>query len=352
MAGEKTEKASEKKREDERKHGHIFQSQDIVTALSMLVFFLLLKAMGSTFTRQITGGMRGLLEGMTTDVSGWASMRVQLVRTVAVAMGVLLPVMLVTVGASIIGTMAQTRMLVYPGEMKFQLNRLSPIQGIKRMFSVRSLFELVKSLIKVAAVGAVIYAQIRPQIGHVLLLFDSGLGDSLSWMFSTVMDVGFKASMVMLFIGVGDYFFQWYTFERDIRMSKQEVREEYKQMEGNPETKSRIRGLQRRMARQRMMQAVKTADVVIRNPTHFAVALRYRGRERGAPVVVAKGQDAVALRIVAEAERHHIYVTENIPLARALYRSVEIGQEIPAEYYKAVAEVLAYIYRLRRAGRM
>ena len=256
-------------------------------------------------------------------------------------------------GAAGASTLAHTRLMVYPGQMKFQLSRLNPIQGIRRMFSVRSLFELFKSLLKVAAVGAVIYAQIRPQIGHVMLLFDTGLGTSLGWMFSTTIDVGLKASLAMLAIGVGDYFFQWYSYERDIRMSKEEVREEYKQLEGNPQTKSRIRGLQRRMARQRMMQAVKKADVVIRNPTHFAVALQYSGgRKGGAPVVVAKGRDAVALRIVAQAERYHVYVTENRPLAQALFRSVEIGEEIPAEYYKAVAEVLAYIYRLRRAGRM
>lgn len=353
MAGEKTEKASQKKREDERKRGHVFQSQDIVAALSMIVFFLLLKAMGGTFTRQVVTGTKGLFAQLPDDVGGWASMRVAFVRAFSVMLGVVLPVMLVTAGAAVIGTMAQTRLLVSPEELKFKFSRLSPLQGFKRMFSVRSLFDLFKSLVKVAAVGAVIYAQIRPQIGHVMLLFDSGLGDSLGWMFSTVMDVGLKASMAMLMIGVGDYFFQWYTFEKDIRMSKEEVREEYKQMEGNPETKSRVRGLQRQMARKRMMQAVKTADVVIRNPTHFAVALRYGGRERrGAPVVVAKGQDAVALRIVAEAERHHVYVTENVPLARALYRAADIGDEIPAEYYKAVAEVLAYIYRLRRAGRM
>ena len=352
MAGEKTEQASQKKREDERKKGHVFQSQDIVTAASMLSFFLLLRAFGAAAGRQITGGMRMLLEGLPAYLAGWGDIRSRLITVGTVSMEVVLPVMLAAVGVSAAATMVQTRLSVAPGQLKVDFSRLSPIQGIKRLFSIRSLFELFKSMLKIAAVGAVIYLELRPQIGKVLLLFDSGLNVSLAWVASTVLDIGIKASIALFVIGIADYFFQWYTFEKDIRMTKDEVKEEFKQLEGNPETKSRIRGLQRRMSRQRMMQAVKTADVVIRNPTHFAVALRYGGAAQNAPVVVAKGRDNVALRIVDVAERHHIFVTENRPLAQALYRAAEIGDEIPAEFYKAVAEILAYIYRLRKAGRL
>ena len=352
MAGEKTEKASQKKREDERKKGHVFQSQDIVTAASMLSFFLLLRALGGTIGRQLTDGMRTLLEEMSSTLTGWGDIRSRLMTAGAVSMEVALPIMLVAVGVGISATMIQTRLSVSPSQLKVDFSRMSPIQGIKRLFSMRSLFELFKSMLKIAAVGTVIYFELRPQVGKILLLFDSGLNVSIAWVASTVLDIGIKASIALFVIGIADYFFQWYTYERDIRMTKEEVKEEFKQMEGNPETKSRIRGLQRRMSRQRMMQAVKTADVVIRNPTHFAVALRYGGTSQNAPVVVAKGRDNVALRIVEVAERNHVFVTENRPLAQALYRAVEIGDEIPAEFYKAVAGVLAYLYRMRRAGRM
>ena len=352
MPGEKTEKASSKKREDERKKGHLFQSQDLVTAGSLLCFFAVLKMMGPAFGKSITDGMRNLLQNMPIYISGSADLKNRFASVFSVIFSVMFPLMVAIVAISVVVTMAQTRLLITPSQLKPDFSRLSPIKGIKRLFSLKSFVELFKSLLKITAVGLIIYLDINPQLQKVMLLFDTSLNQSFIWTVNAILDIGFKASFVILLIGVADYFYQWWSFEKEIKMTKEETKEEYKQTEGNPEIKGRMRSLQRRLARSRMMQAVPSADVVIRNPTHYAVAIKYEGQGQNAPVVVAKGRDLVALRIVEVAEKNKIYVTENVPLAQALFKAVEIGDEIPSEFYKAVAEVLAYIYRLKKAGRV
>jgi len=352
LSGEKTEKASSKKREDERKKGHLFQSQDLVTAGSLLCFFAVLKIMGPAFGKSITDGMRNLLQNMPIYISSSADLKNRFASVFSVIFSVMFPLMVAIVVISVVVTMAQTRLLITPSQLKPDFSRLSPIKGIKRLFSLKSFVELFKSLLKITVVGLIIYLDINPQLQKVMLLFDTSLNQSFIWTANAILDIGFKASFAILLIGVADYFYQWWSFEKEIKMTKEETKEEYKQTEGNPEIKGRMRSLQRRLARSRMMQAVPSADVVIRNPTHYAVAIKYEGQGQNAPVVVAKGRDLVALRIVEVAEKNKIYVTENVPLAQALFKAVEIGDEIPSEFYKAVAEVLAYIYRLKKAGRV
>lgn len=351
MAGEKTEQASQKKREDERKKGHIFQSQDIVTSASLISFFALLKIMGGTFSNQLTAGVKGLFSGISANIASSGDMKQRFLTIFVLSAEILIPIMVVAIAVSVIATMVQTRLLVNFGQMKPDFKRMSPIQGLSRIFSLKSLVELLKAILKVCAIGLVIFFEIRTRLIEIMLLFDMSLGNAFSWTAQMILDIGFKASAAMLVIGIADYFYQWWSYEKQIRMSKQELKDEFKQTEGNPETKGRIRNIQRKMAQTRMMQEVPKADMVIRNPTHYAVALKYDTSGKGAPLVVAKGQDNVALKIVEIAEKHKVYVTENKPLAQGLYKAVEIGDEIPAEFYKAVAEILAYIYRLRRAGR-
>lgn len=351
MAGEKTEQASPKRREDERKKGHFFQSQDIVTAASMICFFAAFKVLGSGFSDKITASMQVILGKLADPITGVNDVRNLFYLVIYACAQTILPLMIIGVVISVIATMVQTRLLVNFGQAKPDFSRMNPLQGIKRMFSLKSLFELVKSLLKIAAIGAVIYVDLRPQVNTVMRLFDMSLQNAFSWTAALVIDIGLKASAAMLIIGIADYFYQWWSYEKEIRMSKDELKEENKQLEGNPEIKGRIRNLQRKLARSRMMQEVPKADVVIRNPTHYAIALKYEREHGGAPVVVAKGRDEIALRIVAIAEENKVYVTENRPLAQALYKAVEIGDEIPAEFYKAVAEILAFIYKLRAAGR-
>ncbi|ADU28053.1 flagellar biosynthesis protein FlhB [Ethanoligenens harbinense] len=350
-AGDKTEKATPKRREDERKKGHVVQSPDVTSAVAMLGTFAVLRVMGPSMIKSLSDGMRGMLANLTSAVSGYEDMRARMTAALSVLIGVAVPVMLVAFAATVATTLAQTRLLVSLDQLKPDLSRLNPLEGIKRLFSVRSLVELGKSILKVVLVGAVVYFEIQPQMHTILLLYNMSLAQSFSWVAGILADIGIKVAGVMLLLGAIDYFYQWFQYEKDIRMTKEEIKEEYKQMEGNPEIKGKIKNLQRQMARRRMMQDVPKADVVLRNPTHFAVALKYEHGKQRAPVCVAKGRNAVALRIVEIAEENHVYIREDPPLTRALYQAVEVGGQIPAEFYKAVAEVLAYIYKLRRAGR-
>lgn len=352
MAGEKTEQASQKKREDERKKGHIFQSQDIVTSASLISFFALLKIMGATFSNQLTSGIKSLFGGISANIASSGDLKQRFITVFALSAEILIPIMVVSIAVSFIATMVQTRLLVSFNQMKPDFKRMSPIQGLARIFSLKSLVELLKAILKVCAIGLVIFFEIRTRLNEIMLLFDMSLGNAFNWTAQMILDIGFKVSAAMFVIGIADYFYQWWSYEKKIRMSKQEIKDEFKQTEGNPETKGRIRNIQRKMAQQRMMQEVPNADMVVRNPTHYAVALKYDKTGKGAPVVVAKGQDNVALKIVEIAEKNKVFVTENRPLAQGLYKAVEIGDEIPAEFYKAVAEILAYIYRLKRAGRV
>lgn len=352
MAGEKTEKATSKKREDERKKGHVFQSHDIVSALSAVCMFSTLKILGPSVSKKVTDGMTLLFRHSNEIITGPKDIGGMFQIVFNVWAAALIPLMIVLVVVNVAGTMAQTRLLVAPTQMKPDFSRLDPIKGFGRLFSLNAFVESFKSLLKMIVIAWVVYAEIQPEIHKVLLLFDTSLGDALTWTASLIIDVGMKASIAMLLIGAADYLYQWWSFERQMKMTKEEVKEEFKQTEGNPETKGRIRNVQRRMAQMRMMQRVPSADVVIRNPTHYAIALKYDVTKAKAPVVLAKGRDNIAFKIVEIAIQNGVSVTENRPLAQALYKSVEVGDEIPAEFYRAVAEVLAYIYRLKRAGRV
>lgn len=351
MPGEKTEKASLKRHEDERRKGHAFQSQDLTSSVSLLGIFAALKFFGPRTENTLLNGMQTFLtmSGETIKTPGdlMGFFRI----AVGAMLGILVPIFAISVTAAIAVTLMQTRFLLTPVQLIPKFERISIMQGVKKLFSTRTAVEMLKSLLKMGAIFGIIWADVYPNLPHIMELFDTSLAGSVSYIAGLVIDVGFKASGVMLAFGVADCFYQWWDFEHSIRMTKQETKEEFKETEGNPQTKSRIRGIQRKLSRMRMMQEVPKADVVIRNPTHYAIALKYDEKSKLAPIVVAKGADAVALKIVEIAEKNKVYITENKPLAQALYKSVEIGFEIPAEFYKAVAEVLARLYSLRRAGR-
>jgi flagellar biosynthetic protein FlhB len=272
--------------------------------------------------------------------------------TFGILAGILVPIFAASVATSVAGSLAQTRFLFAPAQLTPKFERISFAKGVQKLLSPKSLVEMAKSLVKIVVILTIMWREIAPQLPQIVRLFDADLRQALGWAASLAVNVGFKAGAALLVIGIADYFYQWWSYERSIMMSKQEVRDEMKQTEGNPQIKARVRSLQRRMARMRMMQAVPQADVVVRNPTHFAVALKYDEKTGRAPFVVAKGAGNVALKIVEIAGANGVHVTENQPLAQALYRSVEIGSEIPSEFYRAVAEVLAYIYTMKRAGRI
>ena len=257
-----------------------------------------------------------------------------------------IPIILVSTTLAVIGTGVQTGFLFTKSNMAPKFERLNPIKGIKNLLSLKSLVELIKNLIKIIILSVILYQIIKGDLRAVARTIDMNVMDSSVYVLNSIMDMVMKVSIVFLAIAGFDYFYQWWDYERQIKMSKQEMKEEYKQTEGNPEIKGRIRNIQRERARSRMMQSVPTADVIIRNPTHFAVALRYDIEKDNAPVLLAKGQDELALRIVAIGEEHGIYVLENKPLARGIFASTKVGEPIPPEYYGMVAEILVYVYRM------
>lgn len=347
-ADEKTEKATPKRRRDERKKGNVFQSHDLTSVLSLLVIFNALKFLAPGMYRYLAQCINTFFEAASgiyplTD-SGISELVMQGVLFFAMTA---VPLLLASMIAAIIFTGAQTRMLFSMDALKFKGNRISPLQGMKRMFSVRSMVELLKAILKIVILGAVIYTNISKQIYQYPRLMDGSVQGAVAFIGDSFISLVNTAGIVFLFLGVFDFMYQWWEHEKNMRMTKQEIKQEYKQTEGDPQIKGRIKDKQRQMASMRMMQSVPEADVIIRNPTHFAVAIRYNPEENHAPEVVAKGADRLALRIVEIGEENGVYITENKPLARGLYETVEIDMEIPAKFYEAVAAVLAMVYKIQ-----
>lgn len=350
MAGEsKTEKATDKKRRDERKKGNIFLSNDIITLISLLGAFFLMKL----YFPSIYGNIKQYL----TEYMDYAGTRMEITNNVVSDMTfgfviafikIAMPVMLVSMALIIISTVFQTKLLFSTESLMPKFSRLSPMQGVKRIFSVRSIVEVLKGLIKITILFVILYNFVKKHILNFPELMSVDLISSCAFMLEMIMDMVINIGIAFTAISVFDYFYQWWEYERQMKMTKEEVKEEYKQLEGDPKVKGKIKETQRKMAMSRMMQAVPNADVVVKNPTHFAVALKYDLNKNSAPIVVAKGQDELALRIIQVAEESNVYVVENRPLARALYSSVDVNQEIPADYYGAIAEILVYVYKLKK----
>jgi len=348
----KTEKATPKKRRDERKKGNVFQSKDIVNVVSVLAVF---------FTLKLTlPFVYSYLNNMLLKYMGWIkytdtvseSFSLDLLKDAAVTILLLAgPVMLVAMAVGVIATGAQTRFSFSKENLKLKFSKLNPIAGIKRMFSLRSVVELVKALIKVTVISYVLYAGLKGIISQFSMLISVSVLQGISFILNSIFDIVLKITVVFALIAFFDYLYQWWEYEKNIRMSKQEIKEEYKHTEGDPQIKGKIREKQRQMAMRRMMQNVPDADVVIKNPTHFAVALKYDSQKNRAPVVIAKGQDFMALKILQVAEQYRIPTKEDKTLARSLYHAVEIDREIPAEFYAAMAEILAWVFTLKKDGR-
>lgn len=228
--------------------------------------------------------------------------------------------------------------------MKPKFDKFNPVNGFKRIFSKDSFFELFKSLVKIFVIIYVAYSSIKDEADNIFILYDISLKQAVALCGNIILDTGLKISLVYLVVGIADFIYQKFRFSEDMKMTKQEVKDEYKNTEGNPEIKGRQRQRMREASRRRMMQDVPQADVVITNPTHLAVAIKYDPETSRAPVVLAKGEDYLAQKIREAAKEHDIRIVENKPLARMLYANVEIGAEIPPELYQAVAEILAMVY--------
>ncbi|GER65639.1 flagellar biosynthetic protein FlhB [Weizmannia acidilactici] len=347
FAGEKTEKATPKKRQEARKKGQAAKSQDVITAISLLAVFLFLSFGASS----IGGPMMELLhysftKYMLQDVTEQSIRKIftEIVKQMA---AMLLPIMGVAMLAGAIGSLAQTGILFTGEGLRPNLNKINPVAGLKRIFSIRALVELLKSILKMTVIGIVVFAVLWMNISEVSGLSFKSAGAALQSVGHLTLSIGIIASIALFALAILDYLYQRFDFEKNIRMSKQEIKEEFKTTEGDPLIKSKIRQRQREMAMRRMMQEVPNADVVITNPTHFAVCLQYDETKSDAPVVIAKGADFLAQKIKSIAKEHDIVMMENRPLARALYAEVEVGDAIPEQFFKAVAEILAYVYKIK-----
>jgi flagellar biosynthetic protein FlhB len=349
LAGEsKTEKATPKKRRDERKKGHVFLSKDAIAVASLfgsasmlrLTFVGIVAALYEMFHCCLDYAAKAPYSGGETTIR---DIFYQLIVVFAKTAG---PLLLVTVVIAVIATFAQTKMLVTSEVLKPKFNRISPLQGFKRLFSLRSIIEAAKGILKITVLLYLIYSCVNDMIALSSKYLYMDIRGSCQHALGAIFSMMLKVGLAFLVLAVLDFLYQWWDYEREMKMSKQEIKEEYKQTEGDPQVKGKIKEVQRKMAQARMMQQVPQADVVIRNPTHFAVALRYKLGVDDAPVVLAKGQDALALRIVKVAEENSIAVIENVAVARALYAKTELNHPIPPELYAVVAEVMVYLYKL------
>ena len=329
-------------------------SQDAVAVVTLLGSFSVFWMMSGRIAEQLTGFMRFCFTQV--DLAGGLAVDDMLRELTMQALGLMartvLPITLVTAGCAVVATFAQTRLLVSGELMKPKFNRINPLEGFKRLFSLKSVINALKGILKISILMVIVYFSIENMFHESAKYLYVDLRASCTHLFSQGVSMVVKIALAFIALAALDILYQWWDYERQIRMSKQEIKEEYKQTEGDPQIKGKIKEMQRKRAQSRMMQQVPQADVVIRNPTHFAVALRYHPDEDAAPIVLAKGQDSLALRIVKVAEEHKVAVIENVPLARALYADAELDREIPPALYNPVAEVLVYIFRLNEKNKL
>ncbi|RJE86767.1 flagellar biosynthesis protein FlhB [Paenibacillus sp. 1011MAR3C5] len=344
---EKTEKATPKKRQDSRKKGQVAKSSDLPGAFILLFAFASFLMLGNYYKSHINELFGGLFEHwLTMEVTTENVMDLFLSITKQLLV-MLLPIFAIVMVIGIVGNVIQFGFLLTGEPLKLKLNKLNPIEGFKRIFSMRSLVEFFKSILKVSIIGVLVYTTITREWDQLLSLSMQPLERIFAFTAGLTIKLGIQIGAVLAVLAFLDFLYQRYEHEKSIKMSKQDIKDEYKKSEGDPLIKGRIRERQRRMALQRMMQDVPKADVVITNPTHFAIALKYDASKMEAPTILAKGMDHVALRIKEIAKENGVITMENKPLARALYERAEIGDAIPADLFQAVAEVLAYVYKMK-----
>ncbi|MGM8211738.1 flagellar biosynthesis protein FlhB [Virgibacillus sp. W0430] len=348
FAGEKTEKATPKKRQDERKKGKVAKSQDVNTSILLLFSFIVLAILGSF----MKASMLSLYEYTFTEYIHWeitTNTVMQVFKEVMIQLTIIVaPIMIAALIAGLTANIMQVGILFTTEPLKFDLKKIDPVKGAQRIFSIRAIVELLKSLFKIVFIGLITFTIIWFYKDEMMMQSLKNAESAISFFGRVTIMMGIAATIALLFLSVLDYMYQRYDFEKNIRMSKQDIKDEHKNVEGDPLIKAKIKEKQRQIAMRRMMNEVPSADVVITNPTHYAIAIKYDEAKAAAPVVVAKGMGHLALKIKEIAKKNDVVTVENKPLARALYQTVEINEAIPEDFYQAVAEVLAYVYQLEK----
>ncbi len=351
--GEKTEQPTAKKLNDARKKGQVAKSKEIASALGLFSFFIILKlyvgSVGSSFImgfHAVYNQIPDVIKNYNGDIP--AAAIGTLVRGMMQQLGlIVVPFLLAGFVVAFLSDLVQVKWRPTTQPLRPKPNKLSPMNGLKRLFSVNSLIELLKSVIKLVVIGYVVYSYLKDRVGEIFLLYDIALSQAIGLIGEVVIDMGIRIAAVYMVVAYADYRYQKWKFRDDMKMTKQEVKDEYKNMEGDPQVKGKQKQRMREASMRRMMQQLPEADVVITNPTHYAVAIKYDPDKYDAPYVIAKGEDFLAQKIKDVAKENHIEIVENKPLARMLYANVEIGGLVPPELYQAVAEVLAFVYHLK-----
>ncbi len=351
--GEKTEPATAKKLEDARKDGSVAKSREIVTSVSMLVGFYFLKIYLGSFGEGLMQEFVRIYNKISSLASSYND-EININTAVAILNETLLnialiiaPILLLMFAVSFIGDFVQFKWKVTTKPLQPKLSKISPLKGFKRIFSMQSLVNFFKSAALVCIIAYILYGELDSLNGFVLGMYDVSLPAAIYLIGMKALDLAIKISIIYVIVGVIDLIWQRHKFKEDMKMTKQEIKDEFKNAEGDPQIKSQIKRKMLQVSQRRMMQSVPEADVVITNPTHFAVAIKYDPEKAKAPIVLAKGEDYLAQKIKEAAKEHNVEIVENKPLARALYANVDIGMEIPEELYQTVAEILAMVYRTK-----
>lgn len=347
FSGEKTEKATPKKRQETRKKGQVAKSMEVSGAAILLTCFMCLLMFGDFYKERISHAFKDIFINrlnMELTVPNVMSLFGQLGIEILI---ILAPIFAAAVVIGIVVNYFQVGFLLTGEGITPKFSKIDPIKGFKNIFSMRSLVELLKSVFKMLIIGFLVYNILWGAKDEFAGLSHLSADGILHFAAEMTKKLGLNIGIALFALAILDYMYQKYEYEKNIRMSKQDIKDEYKKMEGDPLIKGKIRERQRRMAMQRMMQEIPNADVIITNPTHLSIALKYDGSEMDAPKVIAKGADHVAFRIREIAKENGVMLMENKPLARALFQRTEIGDSIPADLFQAVAEILAYVYNLK-----
>ncbi len=347
--GEKTEEPTAKKLEDARKKGQVMRSTEVVTAATLLAFFFMLKIFVGFIGNRFMTSFRqtiGFISDYTSEPFTLNTARTIIRGSFWDIIVAAFPIMIVGFVVTIVAIVFQVKWKVTAEPLKPKFDKFNPVTGMKRLFSKDKIMDLFKSIAKVVILAYVVYSYLKNQWPLIYKMYSYTLPQAIAVIGDTVINVGIRISALFAVIALFDLFYQKWKYHQDMMMSKQEVKDEYKNSEGDPKVKSQQKQRMQQASQRRMMQDLPNADVVITNPTHLAVAIKYDKDTNEAPVVVAKGADYLAQKIKDRARENAIEIVENKPLARMLYHNVEIGAEIPPELYQMVAEVLAYVYSL------
>jgi flagellar biosynthetic protein FlhB len=344
--GDRTEEATPRRKQQALEEGNVPKSRELATGITFLVAVLVLYFYMPTMVDEFQKDFIKYfsLYNYRLNKESTYLLLVDVLQSIA---KVTLPLLFILILVAILSNIVQFGVVFSSKSLALKWDRIDPIAGFGRLFSKRALFELLKSIIKIVFIGIAAYLIIKNKIPTILTLADADPISSIHFLGMFIYEVSFKLALIIMVIALIDFLYQRWQYNEDLKMTKQEIKEEFKQMEGDPLIKQRIRSMQREMARRRMMEEVPKADVVITNPTHYAVAIKYDIAKDRAPKVVAKGQRLIALKIREIATKNNVVIHEDPPLARTLFSSVDIGEEIPENLYKAVAEILAMVYRIK-----